>query len=142
MFANMQRLVNNPVIGFNYDYMGYAEYEFGATGEARKYLWEVPELAAVKFSIKLGGAKNTVINDVVAFYNPEDETQVVNLLTNLESGNVRNKGFMYNESKTNLTVGWLVLYPVPVIISINHLKENTSRVKLFLDSGREKYYNP
>ncbi len=31
----LQRLIADPKIGFNYDYMGSAEYEFGVTAEAR-----------------------------------------------------------------------------------------------------------
>src|SRR3546814_8720923 len=31
----LQRLIADPKIGFNYDYMGAAEYEFGVTAEAR-----------------------------------------------------------------------------------------------------------
>lgn len=31
----LQRLIADPEIGFNYDYMGAAEYEFGATAQAR-----------------------------------------------------------------------------------------------------------
>ena len=31
----LQRLIDNPITGFNYDYMGAAEYEYGATSHGR-----------------------------------------------------------------------------------------------------------
>lgn len=33
--SHVQRLVKDDKVGFNYDYMGYAEYEGGTTGMAR-----------------------------------------------------------------------------------------------------------
>lgn len=38
MYLYMQRLVPNPNVGFNYDYMGAAEYEFSATKAGREAL--------------------------------------------------------------------------------------------------------
>lgn len=32
----LQRMIRENEIGFNYDYMGYAEYEFGATSKSRE----------------------------------------------------------------------------------------------------------
>jgi len=37
----LQRLVADPDIGFNYDYMGSAEYEFGATRRGRMALAQI-----------------------------------------------------------------------------------------------------
>lgn len=34
----LQRLIRDPEVGFNYDYMSYAEYEFGATSKSRESL--------------------------------------------------------------------------------------------------------
>lgn len=34
----LQRMIADNEIGFNYDYMGYAEYEFGATSKSRESL--------------------------------------------------------------------------------------------------------
>jgi hypothetical protein len=36
--ALLQRLIRHPMIGFEYDQMGYAEFEYGATAKARDQL--------------------------------------------------------------------------------------------------------
>lgn len=128
VYTLCQRLVESGKIGFEYDYMGAAEYEFGATYKCRVALEDAGELMRVRSKVKTFDKTFECV-----FIFPEDcKADALSLLSSLESGDYRNKSPMVSRG----TTGWLILDPVPALVHMD-TPEGAERAQKFLDHGHE-----
>lgn len=129
LYTLCQRLIENPRIGFDYDYMGAAEYEFGATRQAREYLAAADEIVVTPGAVQVNGSRVEC-----AFHHAVgDATRIADLKTALYSGDYHNKGVMAYTGRD--IFGWLCLDPVPCIIHPDQ-KGLYERARKFLEHGK------
>lgn len=103
----LQRLVVDPKIGFNYDYMGYAEFEFGATTTARTALAELwLDKAMCTAAVSLKTQDEQV--DVAVF----GSADVIARLTPVTTIRWEKSGLRVDQPKI---VGWMGVHSLPVI---------------------------
>lgn len=121
-----QRLMSDEKIGFNYLPMGYAEYEWGQTGEARKYLAYATDLAEFNTTIQHDRRSHTV----TCLFSKKDGPHIRSMIETLQSGDFVNRGQFHCPR----TVGWLVLGVVPMIVSIG----GSERAEKFLQNARDQ----
>lgn len=134
LYTLCQRLIADPKIGFNYDYMGAAEYEFGGTREARKHLYKNrDQLTRVFGRIKTGVREGF---DCQFIYATADAEPFAEMANRLASGDYHNKGAMAYSHRPPL--GWLILSPVPALVFIQSVSNEERAVK-FLNHGTEMF---
>ena len=134
----MQRLIADENTGFNYDYMGYAEFEFGAPGRSRLQLakyWLDNNITARK--IKMNVSKRPTQYEMVII----GETANVNAFTTEEVN-----AFRLHPDKTGLRyenediIGWVSLHsysPLLFLRDDKNLNANLERLEKFLKPAAE-----
>lgn len=132
LFTLCQRLVESDKIGFEYDYMGAAEYEFGATRKARQELDNADTLVRAACTVKT----HSKTFECTAIFPKDYDQQAQSLLALLATDSYHNKGAMAYPSRDPL--GWLVLDPVPMLIHIRG-KDGEQRAAKFLEHGRQLF---
>lgn len=129
----MQRLVKDEKIGFNYDYMGYAEYEFGANTIARAEVSREETVLIQSLMAPTGGGRQWKVNILLPKWLVDAHPERVHAMTEmLRTGKHLNKGPM--ESKYCLRA-WLMSSPLPCLIYEPDLQE---RVDLFVADTRKQ----
>lgn len=124
----LQRLTKDSDCGFNYDYMGYAEYENGATANGRVKLAETfvdGQLVARRINFHgvpvLALGSEAIINEIGAVFNPS----------------ISKTGFRVEDPKIVawIQVGWFGQGFEPLLMVRLSLggEEISARVQSFLD---------
>jgi hypothetical protein len=134
IYTLCQRLIEGPNIGFEYDYMGASEYEFGSTGVARKHLANAPSLIRLPGQVKVH--TNNTTYDCTFIVSSKDEAAARELIEVLGKGDYRNKGVMAYTSRSPL--GWLILDPVPALVHMIG-DDGAERAQKFLDNGATQF---
>lgn len=130
MYTLCQRLTQDPNIGFNYDYMGSAEYEFGANWRARVYLAKAEETVLVSGRVKEG--KRSV--SCVFIMKKGDEQKAIPVMRALADGTNINKGAMMYDKPP---AGWLILDPVPMLCYLDG-SDGKERAEKFMANTLEQ----
>lgn len=128
LYTLCQRLIESDRIGFEYGYMGAAEYEFGATMEARKALDSAIKLVRVRSTVKTRDGEYSC----VFILDEKNQSKATELLAALKEGSYRNKGAMVERGLQ----GWLILDTVPALVHMD-TEDGAERARKFLDHGRK-----
>lgn len=134
IYTLCQRLIEGPRIGFEYDYMGAAEYEFGSAGTARKHLAKAPRLIHLPGKVKVELSDTTF--DCVFIVSSKDEPEARDMIEALGRADYRNKGCMAHSSRAPL--GWLILDPVPALVHMVGA-DGEERAQKFLEHGATQF---
>ena len=131
-----QRLETNSrsadEIGYSYEYMGSAEYEFGENGKARQYLHDAEELVRIPGVVKTNFPTTTWNCGFII--DSKDEAAARRMMLALASGDYINKGVMCYDNKVG---GWLILDPVVALVHMAN-DEGIERANKFLDHFKEQ----
>lgn len=125
-----QRLIESPRIGFEYDHMGAAEYEFGSNKQARMHLASAPSLIRLPGQVKVSTTETTY--NCTFIVSSKDEAKARKMIEALGKGEYQNKGVMAYSSR--LPLGWLILDPVPALVHMIG-DDGAGRAQSFLDHG-------
>ena len=135
----MQRLTADENIGFNYDYMGYAEFEFGATSRSRVFLancWMNNKITARKICMDVSKRPTNYKMIMIG------ETGYVNSFTSKEV-----EAFHLHPDKTGLRfeneeiIGWMTVQsrsPLLFIRDNNNVDASLERLEKFLKPAVEQ----
>lgn len=125
----LQRLRLDEKSGLNYEYMGYSDYEFGATLTARHKLAELYVLGKlVGFNCSATPCVEDEV-EVTGVCEAGKEEEVKKYLTNF-----RNKGVF----ATSTTVGWLSVDGFFLIVrGVEHIADVEEFFKPFIDGYKE-----
>lgn len=134
----LQRLIADKDIGFNYDYMGYAEYEFGATPNSRTRLAELylqNNLASIGVTmVEQFGRSNSKPFDVVVIASKDDIAYI-----NHQRDKDAQKRWYVTVDKTSMRsdnakiIGWMsVRIPKPIFIIRQDLKDRGPQFEAFM----------
>ncbi|MBO9428166.1 hypothetical protein [Sulfitobacter sp. R18_1] len=126
-----QRLKEDENIGFNYEYMGAAEYEFGATLQARRGLYDATELARLSGSIKYGLKRY----NCVFIFNIAEVDMARRVINAMSKEQYRNKNAMALGKQPK---GWLMLDPMPMLIYTEG-DAGYERAKKFIAHAKEMF---
>lgn len=134
--ALFQRLVSEEAIGFNYDFMGYAEFEYGAPRDARSEIasfWVNNKISAkkVEFTGTMGRMKTKFPAVIVG------EKEYLDSLSSNFKSSVDKTGMREDNPKI---LGWMTVgssHKVIIFRDDENLDANFKRLELFLKPAVE-----